>query len=623
MTSALISRLISTTDVEQVMADVKEISSFDRYQASLGLEAAAASVAASAEAAGLRDVGVQRFPADGEPQWWTFRSPVAWTPLTARLTVSAGPHGSAEVLHVDHARRPFAVATYSAPTPAAGLTAPLVRVRGDGPPPAAGLRGAVAVVDAAAMARGALTGELAAAGALGFVTDAPWKGDAAAPHRGRIELAPHSPLFAFSLTPPEFAAAAAAAERGGTARAEVHVDRGSAMPVVSGVLPGDEDVEEIWLTAHLCHPRPGSNDNASGVAALLGAARTLARLRKADAAYGTRRPVRFFWGPEFTGTAAVLHGHTDGRGRLPAALINLDMVGEDQALCRSPFVVERPAETTPSLLAPVAEHVVAEVFRATAAHPGTWHPSPFLGFSDHALYADPSVDRPAVQFCHPEDRFNHAAGDTPDKVSPVEMLRSTTAGAALAQLLASDAPGRRELERLVDHWCVREEAAAAAHPDAGSPWGQGLRAHVRTRGEALRDLAARGEGGTARGGPTGPAAAPARRPEPAGPALTRRWDGPLNLRAMAERLPHGSRARLASAVARDKQQLSVLFNLAIRADGRRDRDGLVAETSYGLRRQLDGEATGELLDALVESGWLSEGDGDGDGDSSDSSDSKH
>lgn len=587
------------------MSDVREISSHDRYQASLGLEAAAASVAASAEAAGLHDVRVDRFPADGEERWWTFRSPVAWTPLTARLTVSAGGPGTPEVLRLDHARRPFALATYSAPTPDAGTSAPLVRVRAGGPLPAGALRGAVAVVDAAAVAQGSLTGDLAAAGALGFLTDAPWKGDAADPGRGRIELPPHSPLFAFSLTPPEFAAVAAvtAAERGGTARAEVRVDRTAAMPVVSGVLPGDEDAEEIWLTGHLCHPRPGSNDNASGVAALLGAARTLARLRTADAAYGTRRPIRFFWGPEFTGTAAVLHGRARGGGRLPAALVNLDMVGEDQALCRSPFVVERPAETTPSLLAPVAEHVVAEVFRATGAHPGTWQSSPFLGFSDHALYADPSVDRPAVQFCHPEDRFNHSAADSPDKVSPVEMLRSTTAGAALAQLLASDAPGRRELERVVDGWCAREEAAADAREGA---WGQGLARHVRSRGRALRALAARGEGGTARGAVPGLAAGPSRRPEPAGPALTRRWDGPLNLRAMAERLPAGSRARLASLVARDKQQLSVLFNLAIRADGHRDRAALVNGTSYGLRRPLDGAATAVLLDTLVESGWLTE-----------------
>lgn len=601
---SLVRLLLRSVPIDDVMGHVARVSAHDRYQGSLGLERAALIVAEAAEEAGLADVGVERFPADGRLQWWTFRAPVSWTPLDARLTVYAGPGpGSPVVLRTDHAEQPFTVATYSAATPEHGVVAPLVPVLGDDPVSAA-VAGAIAVVDRAAFVRGSLLTELTAAGALGLVTDAPWKGTADAPYVGRIELPPDSTLFGFSLTPEMFLRIRAAADRGLVAHAEVTVDRSAAMPVVSGVLPGDDDAGEIWLTGHLCHPRPGSNDNASGVAALLGIAATLARLRRADARFGTRRPIRFFWGAEFLGNAAVLHGRSQpGGGLLPEALINLDMVGEDQALCRSPFVVERPPETVPTLLAPLAEHVVEQVFAATAGSPGTWQSSPFLGFSDHALYADPSVDRPAVQFCHPTDRFNHSSGDSPDKVSSVEMTRSCVASATLAHLLASDRPDLAARTAVVERWCRRDqEAAARAVRDGGGAdeiWARGLVNHVARRNTALRALVA--------GAPVAEARKLAEAgPAPVGRPVHRRWQGPLNLRAMLGELPPATRTMLGGMIARDKHHLSVLFNLAVRANGTWDRERITTETSYGLRRPLDPATTTRLFDALLESGWLVE-----------------
>ncbi|MEU1513132.1 M28 family peptidase [Streptomyces sp. NPDC005811] len=605
MGDSLVAQLLGLLRIDDVMDQVVRVSAFDRYQGSRGLEEAARTVAEAAVAAGLHDVGVRHFTADGRRQWWTFRAPVSWTPLTARLTVFAGPGPHApEVLRVDHAEQPFTVATYSAATPAGGVVARLVPVAG-GDPVGPEMAGAVALVDRHAFVRGSLLQELTAAGALGLVTDAPAKGTGPFAQVGRIELPPDSVLFGFSVTPAMFHAARAAVGRGATARAEVTVDRTAGMPVVSGVLPGDETVGEIWLTAHLCHPRPGSNDNASGVAALLGVAATLSHARRAHARYRTRRPIRFFWGAEFLGNAAVLHQRSQpGGGGLPHALINLDMVGEDQALCRSPFVVERPPETTPTLLGPLAEHVVEQVFAATADHPGTWGPSPFLGFSDHALYADPSVDRPAVQFCHPADRFNHSAGDSPDKVSEVEMARSTVAGAALAHVLASDGPDPATRSAVVERWCRREDGAVAAlrrGADAPAGWVSGLADHVTRQGAALRALAAGASVAEARN-----LCEAGRAPSPDGRRVHRRWDGPLNLRAMLGELPPPTRTLLASMIAEDKHHLSVLFNLAIRAGGRHDRARLVADTSYALRRPLDPHTTTRLFDALLESGWLAE-----------------
>jgi hypothetical protein len=71
-------------------------------------------------------------------------------------------------------------------------------------------------------------------------------------------------------------------------------------------------------------------------------------------------------------------------------------------------------------------------------------------------------------------------------------------------------------------------------------------------------------------------------------------------------LPPSTRTTLTGMIAEDKHHLSVLFNLAIRANGRHDRARVITDTSYGLRRPLDPTVTARLFDALVESGWVEE-----------------
>ncbi|WP_433498640.1 M28 family peptidase [Sphaerimonospora sp. CA-214678] len=595
MVDGLLERCLRLTPADEMMRHVELICRYDRYQGSTGLEEAARLVAESAVAAGLTDVVVDSFPADGRAQWWTWRAPVSWTPVTAVLDVY---DGLGHVVRIDHAEQPFSLATYSAATAPGGCDARLVRIE-----EAAGgrdLKGALAVVEGFRSGHARLLGELQAAGALGFVTDAPWKGTREAPHPGRIELPPGTSLSAFSMTPAQLARIAAAADRGGRARMTVEIDHSAAMPVVSGMLPGtDDDAGEIWLTGHLCHPRPGANDNASGVAALLGVAAALSEGRRAEAAFGTRASIRFFWGPEFLGQAAVLYqclGPVGGR-RLPEAVINLDMVGEDQVRCASPFVVERPPDLSPSLLGPLAEHYVEQAFAATADHPGTWQPSPFLGFSDHALFADPGIDRPGVQFCHPADRFNHSAGDVPNNVSRVEMLRSTAAAAALAQTIAAGGPDQEERHRIIDRWCERERTRARTVASGHGPaWARRYLMRVEAACQALTALAA--------GDTTPPPARPS--PEADGPAIVRDWPGPLNLREMMGNLPPRTREGLADLIAADKHCLSMLFHFAIRADGRRTRWEIIDDTSLALEREIEPAISEQLFHGLLESGWIRE-----------------
>ncbi|MBN1137356.1 MAG: DUF4910 domain-containing protein [Anaerolineae bacterium] len=221
-----------------------------------------------------------------------------------------------------------------------------------------------------------------------------------------------------------------------------------ALEVVSGIIPGEIDAE-ILVTAHLCHPRPSANDNASGAAAALEAARALQTLIASGHLPPPQRTIRFLWVPEFTGSQAYLAGREADLDRLVAGL-NLDMVGEDQGQTGSSWLIECPpasaASFAPDLLARLRDELPALKGAAdvSPSHTGQGgYPLyrsaevPFSGGSDHAVLSDPSVGVPAPMLIQWPDRFYHTSADTPDRTDPNSLRRTAALAAAYAYWLAS------------------------------------------------------------------------------------------------------------------------------------------------------------------------------------------
>lgn len=590
----LVARALHTVPIEATLRVLEEVSRFDRYQASHGIYGAAQVVADAARQAGLRDVEIEHFAADGSTHFWTFRSPTSWTPTRARLTATAEDGTS---ITLDHADQPFLIATYSAPVPSGGLHASLVLDS----VPAAKMDGAIVLVTAGRYAQGALMRELQAHGARGFITDSPCFVDPVhGQFSGRIELDAATQLFGFSVTHEQFQVLAHCATQGAQVFVQLDVDRECAMPVVTACLPSSEGSVaqgEVWLTAHLCHPRPGANDNASGVAALFGVARTLSgMIDSTDAAAARKRTVRFVWAPEYVGMAAFLESRLSlhGARASPVAVINLDMVGEDQAANQCPFVVERSPDNLASVLTPVAEHIVGLVFDATRRHPGRWRSVPFLGYSDHALFVGPEAPCPVVQFTHWPDRFNHSAADTLDKVSPLEMRRSVAAATVLVLLAANDFDEvRDDWPAMFAAWMqrdLREAVIAGARGDAA--WARGLQRHVVDYHTRL----------STRPWDAAETASPAPREAE---TWVHRGHGPFNVRGMLTRLPEAQRVAVVDAIRREKQVLALLGNIAVRADGTRTRERLLEQASWGLRLPVDDSLRDLVWRAWVDSGLLS------------------
>jgi aminopeptidase YwaD len=214
-----------------------------------------------------------------------------------------------------------------------------------------------------------------------------------------------------------------------------------ALEVVSALIPG-ESGEEIIVVSHLCHPQPSANDNASGAAAALEAARTLQNLIGAGELPRPRRGIRFLWVPEMTGSYAYLSRH---EGRIPHMIagVNLDMVGGDQGLNGSALLLERPPDSASSFVPDLLERLREELFDGTS-HTGLgavplfrYATTHFSGGSDHYVFSDPTVGVPMAMLIQWPDRFYHTSADTLDKIDPGMLAHAGCLAAAFAFFAAT------------------------------------------------------------------------------------------------------------------------------------------------------------------------------------------
>jgi aminopeptidase YwaD len=215
-----------------------------------------------------------------------------------------------------------------------------------------------------------------------------------------------------------------------------------ALEVVSALIPGESD-EEIVVVSHLCHPQPSANDNASGAAASLEAARTLQRLVEAGELPRPRRGIRFLWVPEMTGTFAYLSHHEEMIARMIAG-VNLDMVGGDQCLNGSALLLERPPDSASSFVPDLLERLREELSNDGTSHTGLgviplfrYATTGFSGGSDHYIFSDPTVGVPMAMLIQWPDKFYHTSADTLEKIDPAMLARAGCLAAAFAFLAAN------------------------------------------------------------------------------------------------------------------------------------------------------------------------------------------
>jgi len=441
---------------------VAQITRFHRVQASTMFHEAAEYIRDTLHSLGLKNAKIEQFTSDGAKKYWTHVTPIGWEVKTAELHL-VEPEKKLIVRYKDV---PTCLHTYSKSTPPEGITAELVDV-GEGTKPKHYEGKDVKGKFVLATGRAKLVHEQAVYkyGAAGVITDTlthEMKNvresvdipDAHAyqsiwPTKEELDKV----KFGFSLS-----------KRQGThLRTLLKSDK----PVIlkakvdAKLFPGNLDIitatiqgsskpdEEVFLIAHLCHPKPSANDNASGSGLLLEIARTIQTLIKSGKIKLPARTIRFLWVPETFGTIAFLYHHEDLVPRLVAG-INLDMVGQNQELCKSTLNLDKTPDSNPSYLNDyvfsLIERSIEEFDPKTvfgSASTFRYSINAFSGGSDHAEFNDSTFGVPCVMLLQWPDLFYHTSMDSIDKVSEESLKRvgwiATVAALTLANATVEEA----------------------------------------------------------------------------------------------------------------------------------------------------------------------------------------
>ena len=452
---ATISRRLSGVAAKEHVA---EISRFHRIQASPGFRQAAAFVHGRLAAAGL-DAETLSYTGDGKSFHWSYLSPCEWEAEEAELWQVES--GDRRHKFADFRECKIALIQRSDATHADGIEAGLA-VLDDGTEHehyvAMDVRGMVVLTASQDLRR---VRELAVDhyGAVGILYDGLTESP---PVRTRIDLPDarqyvsfwqagdeKSPCWGFSLSPRLGDRLREQAKKGGAeapvrlwAKVRSHFKPNGHIEVVSALIPGETE-EEVLVVSHLCHPQPSANDNASGAGAAMEMALALHALVDERKLPKPCRGIRFLWVPEMTGTFAYLANHQDRIAKTIAA-INLDMVGQNQDLCGSSFLIERPPRAMPSFVDDLIVRIREELTHESRSHTGAGEyalfrhaVTPFSGGSDHYVLSDPTVGIPCPMLIQWPDRFYHTSADTPDRTDPNSLRRTGALAAAYAYWLAA------------------------------------------------------------------------------------------------------------------------------------------------------------------------------------------
>jgi aminopeptidase YwaD len=454
--------IIDQASGERALNDIRHLSLIHRWFNSDGYDEAAAYIQEKAQDIGLVQVDVEKFPADGKILYSTHRTLPRWNVKEAELAMISPRHKHL----VSWDETPTSLASNSR---SADVEAELIDV-GEGVSSSdyegKDVKGKL-VLAASPQGKGRidLVHRLAVLdrGAIGVVSyrsyyldDFPdlitWD------HIWELEKNGKTSTFGFCISKRMGRELQRLLKSGEKvvlrARVESTIGPGE-YRLIKGSIPGTEfPDQEIWFIAHLDHANPGANDNASGSAAILECARAFLDLVNSGRLPKPKRTLRFFWVPEVYGPYAYLSTHPEEANKI-VAVINMDMVGEDQKLCGSTFQVTQTPDSTPSffndLLAAHLDFLLGETplpghealnSMAIVSALGTREPwqakvTPYAGGSDHEVFLGGGVNIPATMFGSWPDYYYHTAQDTPDKCDSTQLKRAIALGMLVASSVAN------------------------------------------------------------------------------------------------------------------------------------------------------------------------------------------
>ncbi|MDQ2730203.1 MAG: DUF4910 domain-containing protein [Armatimonadota bacterium] len=461
MVDELLKRVSEVFDGDAAYRSIEELVRWNRLPTSQDLHTAMLWAADQLRGWGL-EVELDSYPTDGSRMYWSYVTPPRWECKEGWLE-RVTPGGRERL--ADWSVQPLCVIQRSVST--GGIVkGELVAIESEAEADAAGESLKGKIVLSSAPAESVVRWCIRRYGAAGIITDSMSlhsAGEIAAELEDALQwtLFPYTrgkPLEAWGfVVSPSVGRKLREECSEGTVRLRAKVDvrtgRRGKLDQLTAFLPGTGP-QEIWMIAHLCHPAPFANDNASGAAVLLECARTIAALLREEKIPPLRRGIRFLFPVEIAGTIAHLSSHPELQGRAIAGL-NLDMVGSSQDKSGTVLCIDRPPDAAPSCLPELLELLYERVEGQTTGLSGSsryplfrYTTTHFSGGSDHWVLSDPSVGIPTPMLIEWPDRTYHTTADTLDNIDVRTLRRNGVVAASYALFLA--AAGAEEAEWLGD-----------------------------------------------------------------------------------------------------------------------------------------------------------------------------
>ena len=454
-------QIAEETSGEAAKRNLDTITLQHRMRASTQFESATQHILEQLKAYGLDEVDVVEYEADGETMYGTQKSRPVWDVQSAQLWEVRQEAGKTVRVRKlgDWDSVPLSLAQDSL---SGDVTTTLVDI-GAGTDDAdfAGkdLEGKLVLTSSQPeVVVERAVGELGAAGIISYAPNqksAWWKEDERLVRWGHMSSFPKTRSFGFMISLGEARALQQRLQAGEDILFHAHVDaqhrRGRYRFATAAITGSDKAGEDINLTCHLDHPRPGANDNASGCVAILEVARTLASLIDDGILPRPSRTIRFLWPAEIEGSIMYLSEHDDA-SRIKAN-IHMDMVG-GAPVTKSVFRISGGPYSVPSFIADFGHeigHFVNDQTKRYAdgedvafpliAPEGGKEPQMALmeGLdmgSDHDVFFEGTWRIPGLYLHDWPDRYIHTNYDLAANVDPTKLKRAAFIGAVTAWYLA-------------------------------------------------------------------------------------------------------------------------------------------------------------------------------------------
>lgn len=270
-----------------------------------------------------------------------------------------------------------------------------------------------------------------------------------------------------------------------TVKVETKIYKADELTLVANARGTVKPDERFVYSAHV--QEPGANDNATGVATLAEMARTTAMLIQ-QKKFSPQRTITFLWGDEIVSTDRYIKDNKTRAAGIKWGL-SLDMVGEDVSKTGGSFLIEKMPDPSAIWTRGKEKHTEwgGSVLKESQMVPHYFNDfllnrclqqakvtgwvvntNPFEGGSDHTPFLEAKI--PGLLMWHFTDVFYHTDGDRLDMTSAEEMKNVGVSALATAYVLASaddavtltliDEIRKNAIDRLEVEFALSKEAVA-------------------------------------------------------------------------------------------------------------------------------------------------------------------